>query len=154
MNAIADEFAASGVGSYFLYTNEAHPGEHYPQLSSMEEKHQHARALVDVYGVTRPILIDGLGGACHRAYGTMPNMTWIFSRSGAALYKSDWTHSESVRQALIYLLDVGARRRQRVRLTPFRVEKIEYREQDPERFNEGLARNGPRAVTEFRDAFR
>ena len=31
MNAIADRFSGQGVGSIFLYTHEAHPGEYYPQ---------------------------------------------------------------------------------------------------------------------------
>ena len=80
MNAIADEFSAQEIGSIFLYTNEAHPGENYPPLRTMEQKFRHARALRDVLDVTRPILVDALDGACHRAYGSMPNMTWVFNR--------------------------------------------------------------------------
>ncbi len=38
MNALADRVAAGDVGSIFLYTNEAHPGEYYPHLTSMEQK--------------------------------------------------------------------------------------------------------------------
>jgi hypothetical protein len=75
MNAIADRFASQNVGSIFLYTHEAHPGENYPHLASMERKFQHARDLREKLGVTRPILVDALDGACHRAYGSMPNMT-------------------------------------------------------------------------------
>ncbi len=44
------------VGSIFLYTNEAHPGENYPHHHSMQQKQAHAEALRDVLGVTRPIL--------------------------------------------------------------------------------------------------
>jgi len=36
MNAVADRFADRGVASVFLYTYEAHPGEHFPHLTSME----------------------------------------------------------------------------------------------------------------------
>jgi len=42
MNAIAERFKEQGVGSIFLYTHEAHPGENYPHLTSMEQKHKHA----------------------------------------------------------------------------------------------------------------
>lgn len=154
MNQLADEFADDKVGSIFLYTNEAHPGEHYPQLRSMEDKYRHGKALRDVYGVTRPILLDALNGACHRAYGSMPNMTWIFNRAGTPIYKSDWSDSNSVRNAIDYFLDVSKRRRSRERLTGFRVERLDYRAQDVDRFNAGLERSGPRAVTEFRDAFK
>lgn len=152
MNDMVDRYAADGVGSVFLYTHEAHPGENYPHHTSMAQKFDHAWALRDVLGVTRPILVDSLDGACHRAYGSMPNMTWIFSRAGLPLYKSDWTDANSVENALIYLLDLVKRRRNKERLAPFRVERLDYRDSDREAFYEGLARSGPKAVQEFRDA--
>ncbi len=153
MNALADELAEQDVGSIFLYTHEAHPGEIYPRHTSMAQKFAHARDLRDTLGVTRPILLDGLDGACHRAFGAMPNMTWIFNRAGVPLYKSDWTDSHSVANAIQYFLDVTERRRGRARLTPFRVERLDYRANDQEAFFKGLERNGPKAVREFREMF-
>jgi hypothetical protein len=153
MNAIAERFASQNVGAVFLYTHEAHPAEHYPHLTSLEQKFKHARALRDVLGVTRPIVLDALDGACHRAYGSMPNMTWIFSQSGMPIYKSDWTDSHSVQNAIEYFLEVIARRRGGERLAPFRVERLDYRIQDQAAFYRGLERNGPKAVREFREAF-
>lgn len=152
MNDLADELAAEQVGSIFLYTNEAHPGEHYPHLTSMAQKTAHACALRDEYGVTRPILLDSLDGACHRAYGSMPNMTWIFNRAGVPIYKSDWTDVNSVRNALEYYLDMVQRRRDRERLVPFRVERLDYRKSDRDGFFAGLARSGPKAVREFEES--
>lgn len=152
MNALAERFAPRGVSSIFLYTHEAHPGENYPHLTSMAQKFDHARALRDVLGVTRPIVLDALDGAGHRAYGSMPNMTWIFNRAGAPVYKSDWTDSNSVGNALVYFLDVLERRRDRERLVPFRVERLDYRTSDPDGFRQGLARSGPKAVREFEAA--
>ncbi len=153
MNAIADRYLDQDVGSIFLYTNEAHPGEHYPHHTSVEQKFRHAHALRDVYGVTRPILVDNLEGDCHRAYGSMPNMTWIFNKAGVPVYKSDWTDANSVENAVIYLLGVLERRRNGERMAPFHVDRIDYRVQDQERFYAGLARSGEKAVTEFREAF-
>ena len=153
MNAIAQAYAARDVGSVFVYTHEAHPGEHYPHLTSMEQKFRHAQALRDVLGVNRPILVDSLDGACHRAYGSMPNMTWIFNKAGMPVYKSDWTDSHSVANALDYFLEVLDRRRAGERVAPFHVERLDYRNQDRERFYAGLARNGEKAVREFRAAF-
>jgi hypothetical protein len=152
MNTLADELAAADVGFIFLYTNEAHPGENYPHLTSMAQKAAHARDLRDVLGVTRPIYLDALDGACHRAYGSMPNMTWIFNRAGVPIYKSDWTDHHSVANALAYFLDVNQRRRGRERLVPFRVERLDYRTNDTEAFYAGLARSGPKAVEEFKKA--
>ena len=153
MNSIAERYAADGVGSIFLYTHEAHPGENYPHLTSMEQKFRHAQALRDVYGVTRPILLDSLDGACHRAYGSMPNMSWIFTRSGSPIYKSDWTDAHSVENAIRYFLEAVGRRRGGERLAPFRVERIDFRRQDAEAFYQGLERNGPKAVREYGEAF-
>lgn len=153
MNAIAEKIAADNVGSIFIYTHEAHPGENYPHLTSFEQKLAHARDLRDVLGVTRPILVDALDGACHRAYGSMPNMTWIFSRSGVPVYKSDWSDANSAANAIAYFLDVSQRRKNKERLAPFHVERLDYRNSDRDAFYKGLERNGPKAVEEFRTAF-
>lgn len=153
MNAIAERFAPDGVGSIFLYTHEAHPGEYYPHLTSMEQKFRHARALRDILGVTRPILVDALDGACHRAYGGMPNMSWIFNQAGLPIYKSDWTDAHSIENAILYFLDVNERRRNGERLVPFHVERLDYRRRDMAAFYQGLERNGPKAVREFRAVF-
>ncbi len=149
MNALAERFAPHGVGSIFLYTHEAHPGENFPHLTSMGQKFAHARALREQLGVTRPIALDALDGACHRAYGSMPNMTWMFNRAGTAVYKADWTDSNSVENTILYFLDVLQRRRGRERLVPFHVERLDYRASDPDGFRQGLERSGPKAVTEF-----
>lgn len=149
MNSIADKYADQDVGSIFLYTNEAHPGEHYPHHTSMEQKRTQAAALQDVYGVSRPIIVDSLDGACHRTYGGNPNMTWIFNKAGTPIYKSSWTDANSVENAIIYYLDVLERRRNRERLAPFHVQRIDYRIQDKVQFDAGLERAGQRAVREF-----
>lgn len=153
MNELDAKYREQGVGSVFLYTNEAHPGEHYPHLTSFEQKLRHARALRDRLGVTRPIWADSLEGDCHRAYGSMPNMTWIFDRRGTVVYRSDWSDSRSVDDALAMLLGVPERRRAGERAVPFTVERMEYRSADRDRFYEGLALAGPKAVEEFRRAF-
>ena len=153
MNEIAGRFASAGVGSVFLYTYEAHPGEYYPHLTSMEQKFRHARDMRDLLGVTRPILVDSLDGACHRAYGSMPNMSWIFTQSGVPVYKANWTDAASIANALDYLVDVLERRRTGERLAPFRAERLDYHNTDREAFYKGLERNGPKAVREFREAF-
>jgi len=152
MNAIAERFAGQGVGSIFLYTHEAHPGENYPHLTSMDQKFQHAQDLHDRLGVTRPILVDALDGACHRAYGSMPNMSWIFNKAGIPLYKSDWSDAHSIENAIEYFLEALSRRRLGERLAGFQVERLDFRTRDPDGFTRGLERNGPKALREFKAA--
>ena len=153
LNALGEKYAAKNVGSYFIYTHEAHPGETYPHLTSMTQKTHHAEALREIYGVTRPILLDSLDGACHRTFGSMPNMSWIIDRVGRPFYKADWTDGESIEQALTHFLESAEKRRNKIRMAPFHVERLDFRQNDQEKFYEGLARNGPKAVQEFRDAF-
>ena len=81
MNRLYESYSDSAVGSIFVYTNEAHPGEHYPHIESIEQKQNHAKALREELGVYRPILLDALDGAMHQTYGGMPNMSWIISKS-------------------------------------------------------------------------
>ena len=111
------------------------------------------RALRDVLGVTRPILVDALDGACHRAYGSMPNMSWIFTQSGVPVYKSDWTDWRSVENAMDYFVNVTERRRSGELVAPFLVERLDFRQQDQAAFYKGLERNGPKAIREYRAAF-
>lgn len=153
MNAAAERFASQGIGSIFLYTHEAHPGEHFPALRSMEQKFKHAKALQHIYGVSRPILVDALDGACHRRYGGHPNMTWIINRGGSIMYKANWTDTESVSDTLDYFLSIPERRKKGERLSPFRVERIEYRQQDYAAFYAALRRNGKQAVDDFATEF-
>ena len=149
MNSLADRFRKQGIGAIFLYTNEAHPGESYPHLTSMEQKLAHAAAIRDELGVTRPILVDALTGDCHQAYGSMPNMTWIFNRAGRSVYKSNWSDAASVANALDYFVRLPARRKAGERLVPFNVERLDYRSSDRLAFYEGLEASGEKAVHEF-----
>ncbi len=55
MNELAEHYARQDLGSILIYTHEAHPGEIYPHLTSMEQKTRHAGALRDQLGVSRPI---------------------------------------------------------------------------------------------------
>ena len=153
MDAVAEKYADHDVTSVFIYTHEAHPGEHYPHLTTMEQKFSHARDFRDEFWVSRQILVDSLDGACHRAYGSMPNMTWVFTRSGIPIYKSDWTDASSVENALTHFLDGTERRRRGEQVAPFNVHRLDFRNHDRHAFYKGLERNGPKAVREFRQAF-
>ena len=124
-----------------------------PPLHDHRVRELHLTVLRDDLGVTRPILVDALDGACHREYGSMPNMTWIFTRAGIPVYKSDWTDAASVENAVQYFLAGVERRREGQRLAPFFVQRLDFRLQDRDTFYKGLERNGPKAVEEFRKAF-
>lgn len=70
------------------------------------------------------------------------------------VYKSDWSDAQSVENALEYFLIIPERRKAGERLAPFRVERLDYRHQDREKFYQGLEHNGPKAVDEVSQAVR
>jgi hypothetical protein len=150
MDAIADRHADRAVRSVFIYTREAHPGEIYRHHTSMDVKRHHAGALRAVVGIKRQILLDGLDGPAHKAFGQLPNMTWIIGRGGLILYKSAWTDPEDVEDALKRAID-GLDRRVKGDKLPFYSERLSWRVRDDEKFRELLARCGPQAVSDFFD---
>lgn len=153
MNDVAGKFSGREVGSYFIYTNEAHPGELIPHHTSFEQKLAQARLMEERIGTGRPILVDSLEGHCHQYFGSMPNMTWIFNRAGRPQYASDWTDSGSVANALDYYLGVATDRRGGANVTGFNVRRLDYRERNRERFFEVLALGGQAAVEQFEAMF-
>lgn len=150
MEELAERVRPLGVGSVFIYTHEAHPGEYYPRHTSFEQKARHAHAFRDAFQARRPILVDSLDGAAHRAYGGMPNMVWIIDRPGRPVYKADWTHAPSVQSAIDALMQMRDQRQAAVAVASFHVERLEYRPSQPEAFMAALERNGPRAAAEYR----
>jgi hypothetical protein len=133
----------------FLYTREAHPGEHVPHHDVFETKLAHARLLRDEVGIRRPILVDDLAGTAHRRYGGMPNMTWVFARGGRTVYKSNWTNAANVEAFLTRFLSARTGQPGGRRQAMYETEQTEFREIDDQGFQQRLERNGPRALTEF-----
>jgi hypothetical protein len=149
MEDMARRYADRAVRSVFLYTREAHPGEEYRHHTSMDGKRENARALREHAGVARPILLDDLDGTAHRAYGMLPNMTWIIGRGGVIYYRAAWTRVEDVEEALVATLDGLAGRTAEPPLAPFYSERLVWRVRDMETFRRQLAVAGPQAVKDF-----
>ena len=148
MDDVAARFAGRGVTSVFLYTREAHPGEHYRHHSSMDDKRANAAAFKAHSRVRRRILLDDLDGPAHHAYGLLPNMTWIVAPGGRIVYKAAWTAAADVADALDGALDHLGRRRAE-RLAPMYSERLAWRVNDDAAFRAGLERAGPQAVRDF-----
>ena len=148
MDDLADRFADRGVTSVFIYTREAHPGEHFRHHTSMDDKRANAQAFREHCSVRRPILLDDLDGTVHHAYGLLPNTAWIVGRDGRILYKANWTAAPDIEAALDAIID-GDSRRVQERLVPMHTERIGWRRNDPRAFRAGLERSGPQAVRDF-----
>ena len=149
MDQLALEFAPLGFRSVFIYTREAHPGEHLRHHTSFAQKLALARQFREEQAVQREILVDALDGTSHRQYGALPNMTWIVLRGGMIAYKAAWTDAVDVRDAMGGIARLADLRRQGGRLAPFWTERLGFRSVDQAAFNAGLERNGSQAVADF-----
>ena len=148
MEEMAARYAHRSVRSVFLYTREAHPGEHYRHHTSMDDKRRNAHAFKMEFDVKRQILLDDLDGAAHRAYGMLPNMSWIVGPGAMIHYKAAWTDPADIEDALTYSLD-ALERRAKDKLLPYHSERLKWRVRDDEKFRARLIKNGPQAVKDF-----
>jgi len=148
MEDMAIRYADRSVRSVFVYTNEAHPGENYRHHTSMDGKRHNARAFQAEFGLKRDILLDDLAGTAHRAYGTLPNMTWIIGQGGIVHYRAAWTDARDLENALKATMD-GMSRRIKDKLVPFYSERWAWRTRDDDAFRGRLANGGPQAVSDF-----
>ena len=92
------------VSSVILYVREAHPGTNIPSHQSFEEKQKRAQTLKEDDGEERLILIDGLDGIAHQAYGSLPNAVFIINSNGCVVYRSKWNNANATKQALNALI--------------------------------------------------
>jgi hypothetical protein len=148
MEEMAVRYAPRSVRSVFIYTREAHPGERCRHHTSMADKRRNARDFKTEFKVKRQILLDDLDGTVHRAYGMLPNMSWIVGRGGLILYKAAWTDPSDIEDALKYSLDAMGHKN-KDKLMPYYSERLRWRLRDDEKFRARLAKNGPQAVRDF-----
>ena len=84
-----DEFGER-VKFIMMYVREAHPGEHFSQVATIEEKLVHARALKEFYDIQWTVAADNVDGNLHRALDPKPNSAFLMDRDGTILFRSLW----------------------------------------------------------------
>ncbi len=95
-----DEFG-DRVKFIMLYVREAHPGEHFTQAETMEEKLEYARALKEFYDIPWTVAADNVDGDLHRALDPKPNSAYLMNSEGTILFRSLWAADrDAIRQAL------------------------------------------------------
>jgi len=149
MDELADRFGPD-LHSVFVYTREAHPGERHGHHETFEDKLASARLLIERFGVRRPVLVDDLAGSTHRAYGLLPNMTYVLRRGGRVHYRSSWTDTLTIEPAIAGLVAEARSREQGQVPLPYYIEWEPARARDRIAFMEGLRDGGgARAVEEY-----
>ena len=139
----------------FIYTREAHPGEHYPPHNYYEQKMLHARSFRERLGIRRTILVDSLQGRVHRVFGGVSNMSWIVDHTGHAAYRAAWTVADDIERALGEVLASRALKREGKPAAVFYREMMGLR---PAKESSGDGRmrfmGGEVAARQFEDAIR
>lgn len=92
------------IDQAILYVREAHPGAQTPAHENVGQKIDQARKLRERDGEGRKILIDGIEGRAHRAYGGYPNAVFIINPNGCVVYRSAWNNPDATRRAVVRLL--------------------------------------------------
>ncbi len=100
------------VEFFFVYTREAHPGEHLPAHQSYDDKVKAAELLRESESVTIPIIVDELSGDIHRKYGKLSNPTFIIDKSGRIAFRALATRASVISSALDELLELQRKGKQ------------------------------------------
>ena len=153
MEKLAVEYKDQGFDFVFVYTREAHPGEIRPHHTSFEQKLDQARAFQKEYDIQRPILVDSLDGAAHRAYGSLPDMLYLVGKGhGLIWFRSDWTDADTLQLILDYQIKRLEMRQTNRKVDPNYCELLGFRPRMWDRFVAHLHTNGPRAVADWEAA--
>ncbi len=105
LNELYRRFREQGFEFFTVYVREPHPGEHYHEHRSWEQKVQYARDCREQDGIESTLLVDDLQGTVHRMYGEMPNMVYVIMKDGRIAYRAMWTDHveiEMVLENLVY----------------------------------------------------
>ena len=98
MEKIAKDFPQ--VTHAILYVREAHPGADIPAHKTIEDKRDCAALLKSEFDDPRTILVDGVEGEVHLAYGSMPNAVYIIDKGDIVRFKAPWNNAKTTRKAL------------------------------------------------------
>ncbi len=154
LNRLSTQFRGQDVAFFTIYVREPHPGEHYHEHRTWEEKVQYARDCRAQDAIETTLLVDDLSGTVHRAYGEMPNMVYIADKQGKIVYKAMWTDHVEIESVLENLVMAEAMTARGVRVRPSYTERISYvvgYGQDVR--DKVLDRAGPKARADMQAAF-
>ncbi len=154
LNEMYARFRDKGFEFLTIYVREPHPGEHYHEHHSWDEKLEYARDCRSQDSIENPMLVDDLSGTVHRAYGEMPNMVYIVNKDGRIVYRAMWTDHrviESVLEDLVRYDEATAQgQRPRFSYSERMVLGAGYGREISEKV---LGRAGPKAAADMQAAF-
>jgi len=80
---------------------EAHPGEDFPQPSTIEAKTLHAVRLRDLHDFGFEVAVDDVDGGLHRSLSPKPNSAYLVGSDGTILFRAQWANdTDALAEAL------------------------------------------------------
>ncbi|MDP9357200.1 MAG: redoxin domain-containing protein [Chloroflexota bacterium] len=79
-----------------LYVREAHPGECYPQPTTLAQKIAHAQAYQAIERFPWPVAVDTASGDLHRALDPRPNAAYLMDAQGNVAFRALASNDERV----------------------------------------------------------
>ena len=148
------EYRTANFQFFIVYAREAHPGENYPHHTSLEQKLAHARTLRDLEQIQEiPILVDDFAGTMHRAYGLLPNMTYLIDRDGIVVYKSDWGDAQELDGVCASLVRVDEMKATNVPIIRQGIsQRLHWISMDPVQRERVYRRSGEKAIRDYLNA--
>lgn len=153
LTKLYEKYQSKGFGLFIIYVREAHPGEGLPHHISFEQKLSHAKKLRESERVRIPILVDGLEGSVHQAYGMRPNMIYLIDRERVIVYKSDWTDAhelEGMCESLVRLDEMKAQQAPIIRKGV--SERVHWIPMEPALRERVYRRSGEKAIRDYQNA--
>ncbi|MBI4528786.1 MAG: redoxin domain-containing protein [Deltaproteobacteria bacterium] len=153
LTQLREKYHSKDFEFFIVYVREAHPGENFPHHRSFGQKLGHARKLRELETVGLPILVDGIEGSTHAAYGLLPNMVYLIDRDGIVVYKSDWTDAQELEgmcESLVRLGDMKARQVPIIRKAV--SERLHWIPMDPQHRERIYRRSGEKAIRDYKNA--
>lgn len=149
MDALYVKLRSRGIEMMHIYTQEAHPGERYPAVSSFEAKIARAKHFMENLHICRPVLVDTFEETGHNSYGGGPNTCWIMDATHRLVFRTNWGTISSISQAVEHLLDQEEQRAKEDHAYGYFIsEIIHWEPQDPDMYQERLRAAGPTALLE------
>jgi hypothetical protein len=91
-----------------VYVREAHPGERYPQPSTMAQKVRHAAEYKRRDEIPWTVAVDDIEGSLHQAIDPKPNSGYFVDGDGLLVFRVLWSnHEAALREGLERLTSAG-----------------------------------------------
>jgi peroxiredoxin len=149
LNRIYEYFRWRGIEFLFVYTNESHPGDRYPNHTSFEQKLAVAQELKQLEEIRFPVLVDHLDGTVHRTYGDRPNSCFVVNRDGRLVYRTAMTDPPLLSEYLTHLLLWDAVKEQGLPTHVQYLEQMRFQIPDGPLHKKVIARSGDSAVRDI-----